>query len=242
MTLATTTDAAAGTLPAGQAGPPANLAGPMAYDPSSPTRFFSLAYYQDQIVAFQNAVTALDQAAQHVTDLLTLETLDDQSRTELQAWIDDFNGKKFEIRAAAMAINAVADTAQAVGFNVPNVTLPQSLGFAPLAIVGLAAAVAAAAAVVAWSIQAIAVAQQTTEQVKLRLAAIANLPVADQEKLLAAEQGIAAARASAEAGAGGTLSTVATIIKWVAIGAALWFAYRACQDFSKGGRREAAGA
>lgn len=227
--------------PAEVVGPPANMAGPMAYDPASPSRFFSLAYYQDQIAAFQNAVIALDQTAGHVSDLLSMSSLDDQSRAELQAWLDNFQAKKWEIKAAALAINAVSDTAQALGVQIPNVTLPQTLGvvFAPLAIAGLAAAIAAAAAIVAWSIQAIDTAAATTDQVKLRLAAIATLPVDDQAKLLAGEQGIAAAKATAEGGAGGALGNFANVLKWLAIGAALYFAYRAWQSYNRGGQRAA---
>jgi hypothetical protein len=246
VTAPTGSDAA--VLDTSAAGPPISAASdPQFYDPNSPARFFSLSYYQDKIAAFQAAVIALDATAQHVADILTISSLDDQSRADLQAWQDAFAAKKWEIKAAALAINGVADTAQAVGFQIPNVTLPQqTLGivFAPLAIAGLAAAIAAAAAIVAWSIQAIDNAQAATEQARARLAAIATLPVADQEKLIAGEQGIAQAKAVAEQGAGSTLGNLASILKWVAIGAALYFAYRAWQGWQKksGGHSEAAAA
>jgi hypothetical protein len=188
-------------------------------DQNDPTKYFTLDYYSNQIAQFQASLIQLDQTAQILGNLLAGGTLNATDAASVQAWLDDYNGNKTQVQAIAAAVNGIVNTANAFGVGLPNVTLPQTLSqWQPLAIVGVAAAVAATASIIAWASQKIVTAQSITAQ-------LASLP-ADQRA--AALQQITAANPT-------TLSSISNIVKWVAIGAVIFFGYKAWTEY-RGGR------
>jgi hypothetical protein len=187
-------------------------------DSSDPNKYFTTAYYANQIAQFQQTLIQLDQTAQAMQALAATPGVTPADLAQIQAWLDDYNGKKWEIQAAAATVNGIVNTANAFGLSLPNVSLPQTLQLAPLAIVGIAAAVAAVAAIVSWAAEKIATAHELTQQ-------LLSLP-ADQR---------AAALRQIEAANPSTLASVSTIVKWAAIGALIFFGYKAWQQF-QGGR------
>lgn len=183
-------------------------------DKDDPTRFFTVQYYADQIASFQATLIQLDQTAQVLANdvMPQLDSVNDaDSIAQIQAWLADYEGKKTEIQLAAKAINTVVATANAFGVGLPLVRLPTTLAIVPaVAVAGAVAAVAAAAAIIAWAAEKIATAQQFTQQ-------LATLPpearAAALDKMTATDTGIVA--------------QLAGLVKWVAIGALVWFGYKA---------------
>lgn len=182
-------------------------------DQSDPSKFFTSAYYAQQILQFQAAMNQLDDTYATFTQLLpTLDpSVDAPNIAAIQQWLSDYADKKSEIQAVAATINGIVNTVNgATGAGLPTVVKPQSLAFAPLVVVGIAAAVAAAAAVIAWATQQIITAQNITAQIQ-------SLPP-DQR---------AAALAQINAANPSTLSSLSSIVMWVAIGAIVWIGYKA---------------
>lgn len=189
-------------------------------DQADPSKFFTSAYYADQIVKFQSAMNQLDDTYFTFTQLLpTLDPVADAaSITAIQQWLSDYADKKTEIQAVAATINGIVSTVNTVtGAGLPTVVKPQSLAFAPIAVVGIAAAVAAAAAIIAWAAEQIVTAQNITAQIQ-------SLPP-DQR---------AAALAQINAANPSTLSSISSIVMWVAIGAMVWFGYKAFSEYRSG--------
>jgi hypothetical protein len=185
-------------------------------DQDDPTKFFTLDYYEQQIVQFQATLINLDQTAQVIADTIpTLDpTADAAVLSQYQQWLNDYHNKKTEIQATAKAVNGIVTTVNAFGVGLPNVTLPQTLSqWQPIAVVGVAAAVAAAASIVAWAAQQIVTAQNITAQIQ-------SLP-ADQR-----------AAALAKLQQPSTLASISNVVKWVAIGLLVWFGWQAWQDYS----------
>jgi hypothetical protein len=186
-------------------------------DQNDPTKYFTRGYYADQIANFQATLIQLDQTAQVFIDLGASPDISADDLATISAWLTDYEDKKGEIQAAAATVNAIVNTANAFGVGLPNISVPQTLQLAPLAIVGIAAAVAAVAAIVAWAAEKIATAQQLTQQLQ-------SLP---PEQRAAALQQIEAANPS-------TLASVSSIVKWVAIGALVFFGYKAWTQYAGG--------
>jgi hypothetical protein len=183
-------------------------------DKDDPTRFFTVQYYADQIASFQATLIQLDQTAQVLANdvLPQLDSAQDaDSIAQIQAWLADYQAKKTEIQLAAKAINTVVTTANAFGVGLPQIRLPTTLAIVPaVAIAGAVAAVAAAAAIIAWAAEKIATAQQFTQQ----LASLpADVRAAALDKMTATNTGV--------------LAQLGDVIKWVAIGALVWFGYKA---------------
>jgi hypothetical protein len=136
----------------------------------------------------------------------------------IQSWLDDYEAKRWQFIAAAESLNAAAQAANALGFRMPVVTVPQGLAAAPLVIAGVASAVAVAAGLIAWAVDRIAQARAIAQ----RMALIAELPPEKRAEAIAAEQRIELAQMSAS-----PISRIADIVKWVAIGVAVYFGYQA---------------
>jgi hypothetical protein len=187
-------------------------------DSDDPSKYFTTAYYANQIAQFQQTLIQLDQTAQALETLAASPSIAAADLAAIQAWIADYDGKKWEIQAAAATVNGIVNTANVFGVGLPNITVPQTLQLAPLAIVGIAAAVVAITSIVSWAAEKIITAQQLTQQ-------LLSLPP-DQR---------AAALARIEAANPSTLSSVSTIVKWVAIGALIFFGYKAWREY-QGGR------
>ena len=110
----------------------------------------ALSYYQQKIVEFQNLLNGMDAAA-HAAQSALWDDIDPKLSADLQTYLDDFDAKKWEFRAAAEALNLAINGANLVGADFPNITIPQTLGVVPLVAAGvIAAAVATAAALIVW--------------------------------------------------------------------------------------------
>ena len=181
----------------------------------------SLSYYQQKIVEFQNLLNSMDAAAQAAQSALW-DDIDPQLSKDLQAYLDDFDSKKWEFRTAAEALNLAINGANLVGGDFPNITVPQTLGVVPLVAAGvIAAAVATAAALIVWGNTWLQGLNQRLRDKEL-IASVSD--PAKRDQLIAAQ--VAVEQAAVEANAS-PLSSISNIVKWLAIGAVAYFAFSA---------------
>lgn len=212
-------------------------------DGSSP---LTLDYYRNVVTDFQHTLEALDAAAQSAS--ASIDSAPDDVAQQLSDLVTEYNGKKGLLWDAAQAINAVASASNAMGLRFPVLSIPQSLGIAPVvAIAGAAAAVAAAAALIVWGKdwiarvyaaqqQAIAgnLALQAAENITdpaTRDAALADLATKNQQLVTQA----GATQAALSTASGGVVGQVASTVKWVAILALGYFGFRVWEQYGKKG-------
>jgi len=181
----------------------------------------TLSYYQQKIVEFQNILNGMDAAARAAQSAL-LDDIDPKLSADLQTYLDDFNSKKWEFRAAAEAINLAVNGANLIGADFPNVTVPSTLGVVPLVAAGvIAAAVATAAALIVWGNTWLQGLNQRLRDQEL-LAQVTD--PAKKDALIKTQLEVEAAAAEANAS---PLSSISNIVKWLAIGAVAYFAFSA---------------
>ena len=181
----------------------------------------ALSYYQQKIVEFQNLLNGMDAAAQAAQSALW-DDIDPQLSKDLQAYLDDFDSKKWEFRAAAEALNLAINGANLVGGDFQNITVPSTLGVVPLVAAGvIAAAVATAAALIVWGNTWLQGLNQRLRDKEL-LASVTD-PV-KRDKLIQTQMEVEAAAVEASAS---PLSSISNIVKWLAIGAVAYFAFSA---------------
>ena len=181
----------------------------------------ALSYYQQKIVEFQNLLNGMDAAAQAAQSALW-DDIDPQLSKDLQAYLDEFDSKKWEFRAAAEALNLAVNGANLVGGDFQNITVPNTLGLVPLVAAGvIAAAVATAAALIVWGNTWLQGLNQRLRDQEL-LASVTD--PAKRDQLIAAQ--VAVEQAAVEASAS-PLSSISNIVKWLAIGAVAYFAFSA---------------
>jgi len=169
-------------------------------------------YYAGIINDFQAKMNSLASTADILTGVLADPSTDAQTLADAQSWMDDFNSRKSEIVLTAQALNAGVATANAAGLSLPSVNVPTQLGVIPLALVALAGTIAAATALAAWALTMIERAYE-----------FQNLSPDAKAKV-----------ALANANAQGPLSQLGSIVQWIAIGAAVYFGYKAFTEWNKG--------
>jgi hypothetical protein len=181
----------------------------------------SLTYYQQKIVEFQNLLNGMDAAAKAAQSALW-DDIDPTLSKDLQDYLDDFDSKKWEFRAAAEALNLAINGANLVGGDFQNITVPNTLGLVPLVAAGvIAAAVATAAALIVWGNTWLQGLNQRLRDKEL-LESVTD--PAKRDQLIAAQ--VAVEQAAVEASAS-PLSSISNIVKWLAIGAVAYFAFSA---------------
>ena len=181
----------------------------------------ALSYYQQKIIEFQNLLNGMDAAAQAAQSALW-DYIDPQLSKDLQTYLDDFDSKKWEFRAAAEALNLAINGANLVGGDFPNITVPSTLGVVPLVAAGvIAAAVATAAALIVWGNTWLQGLNQRLRDKEL-IASVSD--PAKRDQLITAQ--VAVEQAAVEASAS-PLSSISNIVKWLAIGAVAYFAFSA---------------
>jgi hypothetical protein len=181
----------------------------------------ALSYYQQKIVEFQILLNGMDAAAQAAQSALW-DDIDPQLSKDLQAYLDEFDSKKWEFRAAAEALNLAINGANLVGGDFQNITVPSTLGVVPLVAAGvIAAAVATAAALIVWGNTWLQGLNQRLRDKEL-LASVTD-PV-KRDKLIQTQMEVEAAAVEASAS---PLSSISNIVKWLAIGAVAYFAFSA---------------
>jgi hypothetical protein len=181
----------------------------------------SLSYYQQKIVEFQNLLNGMDRAYTAANDLYW-ENVDPALADDLKKYLDDFDSKKWEFRAAAEALNLAVNGANLVGADFPSITVPSTLGVVPLVAAGvIAAAVATAAALIVWGNTWLQGLNQRLRDQEL-LSQVSD--PAKKDALIKTQLEVEAAAAEANAS---PLSSISNIVKWLAIGAVAYFAFNA---------------
>jgi len=181
----------------------------------------SLSYYQQKIVEFQNLLNGMDRAYTAANDLYW-ENVDPALADDLKKYLDDFDSKKWEFRAAAEALNLAINGANLVGADFPSITVPSTLGVVPLVAAGvIAAAVATAAALIVWGNTWLQGLNQRLRDQEL-LSQVSD--PAKKDALIKTQLEVEAATAEANAS---PLSSISNIVKWLAIGAVAYFAFNA---------------
>lgn len=184
----------------------------------------STSYFAEKAREFQQLVNALD-ATDREVGLLIGALPESALLDELVEQKAELEGKKGQIKLIAEAVNFAANGLNQLGANLPTINLPQTLGAAPLVAAGAAAgAVAAAAAIIVWGKAWIDGINQRLRNSEL----LASIPEADRPKVAQAilQTDVALAQANES-----PLASVAGIVKWVAIGAAVFFAYQAFTQY-----------
>lgn len=202
------------------------LYGDTGYEGSIPSesvsRFADLDYYRNKIREFQVHLNALAATADTMTELRS-QVSDPNLIAEIDDWLADFGSNRNALFAAAEAVNVAADGANALGVRMPVVQIPQRLAaLPPLAIAAIAGAVAGTAWAISYAVDRVAAARA----IVARNETLALLPEEERAAALAADQKIELAQRNAESG----ISAIAHVVKWIAIGVAAWFGYRAVRE------------
>lgn len=189
-------------------------------EPTDATSPLSLDYYRQKVREFQQVINALDETGRTV-DALIQEVGPGELADDLIALQSEFLDKKSQIKIAAEAINFAASGANAIGIRFPVLSLPQTLGAAPIvAGAAIAAAVAAAAGIIVWGREWILGVNQRLREAEL----LKQVPDADRAKVAQAILQTDAAVAQANES---PLASIAGIVKWVALGVAAFYAFEA---------------
>lgn len=107
----------------------------------------SVDYVRTKIREFQAVMNALHES--YESGLWTWNETG-QTDSTLDNLLRDYESNSAQIKALAETLNVGAEAANAVGLRMPVLSIPQTLGVAPMAIVFPAAVVAAIAAVASW--------------------------------------------------------------------------------------------
>lgn len=183
----------------------------------------SVQYYRNKVVEFQTVLNALDQAAQAARDALATNALSAIDDAALIVLLDEYDARKFTLRATAESINAGAAAWNALGGRMPGLAVPSGLGLAPLIPIVLIAAVATAATLIVWGRAWI---NNTNNRLQISLDAIED--PGKRAEVAAAAASAASAVAQAESS---PISSIANIAKWAAIAALAYIGYQAWQSF-----------
>jgi len=186
------------------------------FDPDSPSRFFDADYYRTKIREFQATLNAVDAASQALNQIYQIDGLPEDVWYDALVLLQDYQDHRTQFVIATEAINAAAAAANALGVRMPVVQMPQTLGAVPLVAVG--AAVAGAAALVAWGVSWINSAYEVAGRVQL----LQTLSEPDRAKVVHSMLAIDQARAAAES----PLASIAGIVKWVALAGVAFIAWR----------------
>ena len=187
---------------------------------SSAAQTADVGYFTRKINEFQSMVFDLDTTEANLRSFIQDYNINDPVLLEQ---LDAFDSKKAVFRGAAEALNLAVAGINAVGGNLPSVRIPGGLAAVPVAaLAGAAAAVAVAAALIVWGREWII---GVNDRLKTR-EVLQQIPEAQRGQAAADVLRIEATARSAEVS---PLANVATIVKWVAIAAGVYFAFQAFQ-------------
>lgn len=189
--------------------------------PPQDASVFSMDYYRNKALEFQQTLNALDTAYRAADAALSSQATDMDTAEYLSNWIATFLEKRDQFRLAAEAINAAASGVNATGGRFPVMSIPQTLGIAPVLVpVALVGVVAAAAALVVWGNNAISGLNERLKRAQL----LDSASPAQKAQLVAAmndsDESVKQSQATA-------LSSLAPIVKYGAFALAAWLAYKA---------------
>lgn len=182
-----------------------------------------LDYYRAKVAEFQTMLIQLDTVSEIASGLLwSAEADDPEFSADIQFMLDEFDTKKSTFRTVAEALNFGIEGINRLGVDFSKVAIPKGLGAVPLAAAaGIAGALALAASLIVWGRDWIAGVNERAKRAQL-LDLITNPDRKSSvaENLARLDQAQSAADSS-------PLGSIATMIKWGAIAAAVWFAYSA---------------
>jgi hypothetical protein len=187
----------------------------------TPNTVFSVDYYRQKVVEYQNLLYNLQSAREGMIGLVDYGPV--EIRPELTALLDELDSKIGRYRQIAELLNLGINGINKVGANFPNLTIPNGLGVAPLVVAsGIGAAIGVAAALIVWGNTWLQNANDAAKRAQL----YGYLP---PEQRAAAAASALKIEQAATASAVSPLSSIANITKWVAIAAVAYFAYQAYQ-------------
>jgi hypothetical protein len=180
---------------------------------------WTLQYYRNKANEFQSILNNLDLSAQAAVNAINAE-IDDSLTADLQAMMDEFDGKRTLLRVTAETINAGAAVINAAGGRFPELSIPTGLGVAFVLPIAAAAAIGTAAVLIAWGVTWINGVNDRLKSAQL----LSSVTDPDKRASLAASmQASDAARAAATS----PLASIANIVKWGAIGYGIYLLWQA---------------
>ena len=188
--------------------------------PPEETSPYAMDYYRQKAVEFQSTLNAIDAAYRAANDALATGALDADSEASIIEALDQYEGKRLTLKLTGEAINAGAAVINGLGGRFPQLSLPGTLGLAPVAPVALIGAIGAAVGLIAWGVQWIAGVNERLRRAQL----IAQASPSQRDALVRA---IADSDNAVSQAQSSTLAAIAPAIKWIAIAAAAFLAYRA---------------
>lgn len=189
----------------------------------TPDATISVDYVREKGRQFQSLLNDLDAGyGAAIYALSEVDGIDPDTADGLAALVEEFESKKLTLKLTAEAFNAGASLINAAGGRLPELSIPQTLGFAPIVVSGaMIAAVATAATLITWGVAWL-------QGLNDRLATAQLLDAQDtpeaRAKLAAAQM---QARNALAASQESPVVAIAGAFKWVALAALGWFAYKA---------------
>ncbi len=185
---------------------------------------FSLQYFRNKASEFQAVLNALDNASRVAEEMLS-GSIDVETATFAANWLAEFDAKKWQFRTAAEAINAGAALMNSAGGRFPSLSIPSGLGAVPLLVpAATIAAIGAAAALIVWGNQAIKSLSTYLSQKQMYDEAATPEAKAEVTRLLVKAR-------EAESMAENPVSTVANAVKYIAIAAGAFMAYKIYSEY-----------
>lgn len=183
----------------------------------------SLDYFRSKFREFQITLNSLDVSYRAAQNAMQIPGVDQSVLVSLRNASIEYENRRSTLKRTAELLNAGASLANNAGLRLPVISLPQTLGIPFVVPIAIAGAVATAVSLVIWGNGLIA----TFRTHILRAQAYANL-TPEGRGALAVE--LAKIDAAQQESTGTGLSSVAGAVKWVAIGALAYFAWRAFQS------------
>jgi len=188
---------------------------------SSSGSVFSVDYYRQKVAEFQQMLYALQGAQEAVLGLIDYGP--QEMRPELSQLLDELDLKIGRFKMTAETLNLGINGINRVGGNFPTLKIPAGLGVAPAVIAaGIGATVAVAAGLIAWGSGWI---KAVIDVVKR--AQVMGYMTPEQRAELAPE--LAKLDQAQSASELSPLTSIATIVKWAAIAAVVYYGYQAYQ-------------
>lgn len=202
----------------GEAGAPHDDVSYAGADPAASA--LSLDYYREKVREFQTTLTALDAGYAAAENALVNLPLDPETQQGLSDWINEYQGKRWTLKATAEAINMGAAAINAAGGRMPVLSLPQTLGIAPAIPVAAIVATATAATLILWGRDALKILRDYLARAQLLDTAT---PEQRQELARAMTEADSAVRIAESSG----VAALAPVLKWGAIAIGAYLAWKA---------------
>lgn len=191
----------------------------------------SVDYYRQKALEFQVALNSLDEVGRALYAVERVANCDAELAAEWFSKVQEFQSKRTQFVIAAESMNVAASGLNAVGVRFPVLSYSQGLGALPaIPMAAIAVAVGVAAGLIVWGKEFAVTVREMLKRWQYS-DAFEQLTPAEKAEMFAemmnADTKIATAQAANE---GGTLESIASIVKWIAIGTAVFAGYKAFQQ------------